>query len=410
MIESEAIKLAPIRSCTGCMACGDACPKGCISFKVEQDGFWYPHIDIELCVACHACQRACPIVSPTVATEKKLPKAYAAWTENEARINSASGGAFYALAESVIQNGGFVSGAVFDGKSVKHILTNNVDDLQYIQGTKYFQSNTSGIYSQIKLLLKEGNTVLFSGTSCQVAGLLNVVDKNRDKLITIDLICFGVPSSLTICAEERIRGKKLKNIYSSRDKNHNGGWRNPYYMTCEWDDGTITVSSQKESFMLGSFCSGKVMRNSCYHCPYKTLFRQSDLTIGDYHCVKDYEEQKTNGISLVYANTAKGAMALCGCNSLTVHERELSEGLYKKRTIYYNDTLYEKRITRRFMPVLLNKAPGWLLNILYQNIVKSHNPFIWPFAILDVLFYWINNYNASRILSKLYKSYDEKNK
>lgn len=410
MIEYEAIKLAPITSCTGCMACGDACPKGCISFKMEQDGFWYPHVDIESCVACHACQRACPIISPIVATKKKLPKAYAAWTENEARINSASGGAFYALAEYVIQNGGLVSGAIFEGRKVKHILTNSINDLQYIQGTKYFQSDTSGIYSQIKAILKEGKTVLFCGTSCQVAGLLNIVGGRQSNLITVDLICYGVPSSLTIEVEERMRGKKLKRIISSRDKNHEGGWRNPYYMTCEWEDGTITVSPQQESFMLGSFCSGKVMRNSCYQCPHKTLFRQSDLTVGDYHCVKGFEEQKKRGISLVFVNTEKGLQVLDNCPSLIIHERDIKESLPNKRTIYYNDTIYGKRITRRLMLVLLNKAPGWLLNILYQNIVKSRNPFVWPFTILDVMFYWLNNYNASRKLSILYKSYNETNR
>lgn len=393
--------LASKQKCTGCMACGDSCPKGCISYKEGQDGFWYPQINHETCIGCFACQRTCPVITPVVRDKSLTPKSYAAWANREIRSKSASGGAFYALALQVIENGGYVSGAVFEGKSVKHILTSNADDLQYIQGTKYFQSDTSGIYSQIKSLLKKGNTVLFGGTSCQVAGLLNVVGDNRDNLITIDLICYGVPSSLIISVEERIRGKNLKRIISSRDKKHKGGWRNPYYMTCEWEDGTKTVSSQKESFMLSSFCSGKVMRSSCYHCPYKTLFRQSDLTIGDYHCVTDFEEQKADGISLVFVNNKKGERLLQDCCSLTIHERGLRESLPNKRTIYYNDTIYEMRLTRKWMPVLLKKAPGWLLKNLYQGIVKSRNPFVWPFTVTDVLFYWLNNYKASRKLKKI---------
>lgn len=394
--------LASLDACSGCMACGEMCPKGCISFNMGNDGFWYPQIDQDVCIGCHACQRACPVITPKNYTEKHLPKAYAAWTEEKARHNSTSGGAFYAMAVATIQNGGYVAGAVFDGAKVKHIVTNRLDDLSIIQGTKYFQSNTSGVFKEIKRLLHEDKKVLFGGTSCQVAGLLNVVGDKSDNLITVDLICYGVPSSLIIGVEERIRGKKLKRLISSRDKDHEGGWRDSYYMTCEWDDGTTTVTPQKDSFMLSSFCSGKVMRNSCYHCPYKSLYRQADLTIGDYHCVKGYEEQKTEGISLVFVNSEKGAFVLKNCPSLVIHERELTECLPNKRTIYYNDTIYGRRFVRLYMPFLLKHAPLWMLRQMYYVIVKSKNPFVWPLTAIDVLYYFVNNQKAKNKLKKLF--------
>ncbi len=131
------------------MACGEVCPKGCINFNMGNDGFWYPHIEQEVCIGCHACQRACPVIKPKNHAEKQLPKAYAAWTEEKARHNSTSGGAFYAMAVGMIQNGGYVSGAVFDGARVKHIVTCNIEDLQRIQGTKYFQSDTTGVFKEI---------------------------------------------------------------------------------------------------------------------------------------------------------------------------------------------------------------------------------------------------------------------
>lgn len=393
--------LASHDACSGCMACGEVCPKGCICFNMGNDGFWYPQIDQDVCIGCHACQRACPIITTKNYTEKHLPKAYAAWMEEKARHNSTSGGVFYALARTMIQNGGYVAGAVFEGTRVKHIVTNRLEDLLRIQGTKYFQSDTRGVFKEIKRLLYEGKKVLFGGTSCQVAGLINVVGNKSDNLITVDLICYGVPSSLIIGVEERIRGKKLKRIISSRDKDHEGGWRDSYYMTCEWDDGTTTVTPQKDSFMLSSFCSGKVMRNSCYHCPYKSLYRQADLTIGDYHCVKGFEEQKKDGISLAFVNTEKGAVILKNCSSLTIHERELIESLPNKRTIYYNDTIYGKRLTRLFMPLLLRRAPAWLLRPLYQVIAKSKNPLVWPLTGADVFFYLINNIKSKSVLNKL---------
>lgn len=393
--------LASHDTCSGCMACGEVCPKGCINFNVDRDGFWFPKIDPDVCIGCHACQRICPVITPNPIKDIHLPKAYAAWTEEKSRHNSASGGAFFAMAEAIIQSGGYVSGAVFEGTRVKHIVTNKIEDLQRIQGTKYFQSDTTGVFKEIKRLLHEGKEVLFGGTSCQVAGLLNVVGEKSDNLITVDLICYGVPSSLIIGVEERIRGKRLKRIISSRDKNHEGGWQDSYYMTCEWDDGTTTVTSQKDSFMLGSFCSGKVMRNSCYNCLYKSLYRKSDLTIGDYHCVKGYDDQKYEGISLVFVNTGKGAQMLANSTTLTVHERDICESLPNKRTIYYNDTIYGKRLTRILMPFLLKRAPVWMLTSLYLVIAKSKNPLVWPLTVIDVFYYLLNNYMANRQMKKI---------
>ncbi len=395
--------LASQDACSGCMACGEVCPKDCVSFKMGKDGFWYPQIENESCIGCHSCERVCPVITPISHDVNHPPKVYAAWTVKDARHNSASGGVFFAIAESVIQAGGYVAGAIFEGKTVKHILTNKIDELKLIQGTKYFQSYTCGIYKQIKKLLIEGNTVLFGGTSCQVAGLLNVVGEKQDNLITIDLICYGVPSALTIEVEERIRRKKLKRIISNRDKNHDGGWRDSYYMTCEWEDGTITVSPQKDSFMLSSFCSGKVMRNSCYCCPYKTIYRQADLTIGDYHCVKDFEEQKKEGISLVYVNSGKGESAFKNGDSLIVHEREIQESLPFKRTIFYNDTMQGRRFERIWMQQILRYAPCWMLKYLYQANLKSLNPLVWPLMAIDILYYIKNNRKIKKDINSINK-------
>ena len=214
-MRGDKIVLAQSNDCSGCMACGDACPKQCISFIMKDDGFWYPQIDYNNCIGCHICEQTCPVYS-RIKTSERRPNAYAAWANKEVRKNSASGGAFYAMAVEIINRGGYVAGAVFDGKYVKHILTNSLDGLKAIQGTKYFQSRTTGVFKQIKQLLKEGKFVLFGGTSCQVAGLLKVVGEENEKLITVDLICYGVPSSLTIDAEERMRGKKIKRIITNR--------------------------------------------------------------------------------------------------------------------------------------------------------------------------------------------------
>ena len=45
--------------CTACGACLSICPKNCISFKSNEEGFLYPHIDIEKCVDCDLCSKVC---------------------------------------------------------------------------------------------------------------------------------------------------------------------------------------------------------------------------------------------------------------------------------------------------------------------------------------------------------------
>ena len=33
--------------CCGCNACGDVCPKQAISYTTDNEGFWYPEVDME---------------------------------------------------------------------------------------------------------------------------------------------------------------------------------------------------------------------------------------------------------------------------------------------------------------------------------------------------------------------------
>lgn len=40
--------------------CGDVCPKHCISFKEDIEGFFYPTVDESRCVDCGLCAKKCP--------------------------------------------------------------------------------------------------------------------------------------------------------------------------------------------------------------------------------------------------------------------------------------------------------------------------------------------------------------
>ena len=41
--------------CCGCNACGDVCPMGGITFKIDNEGFWYPEVNREICIDGHLC-------------------------------------------------------------------------------------------------------------------------------------------------------------------------------------------------------------------------------------------------------------------------------------------------------------------------------------------------------------------
>ena len=181
--------------CTGCKMCGDICPTNAISFQTDFDGCWYPNVDNEKCVKCGLCEKKCPALHIMPSQKEKDPVVYAAWTKDDRiRYNSTSGGIYYELAKSFIEQGGYIAGCAFseDYKTAKHILGKTEHDLQEIMGSKYFQSDTAGIYKAVLKLLKQGEKVLFCGTPCQVAALRSYVGKDYENLFLLDFICKGI--------------------------------------------------------------------------------------------------------------------------------------------------------------------------------------------------------------------------
>ena len=56
------------------------------------------------------------------------------------------------------------------------------------------QSAIGDTYAQAQKDLLDGKEVLFSGTPCQIAGLKQYLKKDYENLLTVDIICHGVPS------------------------------------------------------------------------------------------------------------------------------------------------------------------------------------------------------------------------
>lgn len=182
--------------CCGCAACVQVCPKQCFSFEEDKEGFRYPVADRIKCIDCGLCEKVCPVINQYEATNPI--KVYAAINKDEViRMQSSSGGIFTLLAEKVIREGGVVFGAAFDENwEVQHTYVETIKDLAKLRTSKYVQSRMEDNYQRAKAFLKQGRKVMFTGTSCQIAGLKHFLRKDYDNLLAVDVICHGVPSPM----------------------------------------------------------------------------------------------------------------------------------------------------------------------------------------------------------------------
>ena len=215
------IQLVDKSLCCGCTACASVCPKQCITMQEDEEGFLYPVVNASLCIDCNLCQKVC---SELHHMNVRMPlHVYAAKHKDEqVRLASSSGGIFTLLAEKIIDEGGVVFGARFDARwEVVHDYTETKEGLAVFRGSKYVQSRLEDCYYKVKSFLQQGRKVMFSGTPCQIAGLKNYLRKDDDNLLTVDVVCHGVPSPKVwrMYLNEIIARKSKKNSVLSHHSN-----------------------------------------------------------------------------------------------------------------------------------------------------------------------------------------------
>lgn len=317
-------KSAPVlfenkKDCCGCGACMNACLKQAISMQEDQYGFFYPQIDNSLCVKCGACQKVCNYQNKK---ETHIPEhTYAVCAKSEGTLKrSASGGVFAVLAQKILAMGGVVFGAAFDKTwSVRHIGVESLEELPELQGSKYVQSNTGSTYQQVKHYLKQSRKVLYSGTPCQIAGLYGFLGKDDENLLTVDLICHGVPNQRMF--HDYLHSLGTVTDFTFRDKN--AGWgKNGSVIIQRNDTSYKKILWESSQPYLYYFVNSFMHRESCYQCKYTCQHRPADITLGDYWGIEkqhpDYLGKNCfstkKGISVVIANTAKGLTTLRQCS------------------------------------------------------------------------------------------------
>lgn len=301
------IELYDKADCTGCSACANICPRGCITMTADSEGFLYPEVNTDICVDCRLCEEVCPMINKPMPHDIKA--VYGAKNKDDSvRFTSSSGGMFTVFAEEIINNGGVVFGAALDDNhTVKHIMVDSIKDLEKLRGSKYVQSLIGDTYAKVRSLLRSGKNVLFSGTPCQVAGLKKYLIKPFDNLITIDLVCHGVPSPMVYrkhLAELASKAGEPITRVKFRDKSE--GWKQGE--TLFFTEHHKMGAPKREEPYMRLFLNNIIIRPSCSNCAFNNKRSQADITIADYWGIdKQFPEfDDDKGVTLVIINTDSG--------------------------------------------------------------------------------------------------------
>lgn len=306
------------KDCCGCGSCEQICPKRAILMVKDNEEFSYPVIDESLCINCNLCEKVCGFAEELLYKRTENNQEYY-WVKNKSeadRMRSRSGGFFYLLATYIISLGGVVYGAIIDENNyVKHIRATSVEECKKMQGSKYVESDISGIYSQVKEDLVAGMQVLFSGTGCQVSGLygyLRGYDKYKN-IITVDIVCHGVCSpkvfkDYVAYWEQKYKGKITE--FNFRNKELFG-----------WESSVESFVINNKRFTRKNyntlFYSHNAMRPSCSNCQFANLIRMGDFSLADFWGMKKYYPSldDNKGVSSIFVNTehARGIFKELSC-------------------------------------------------------------------------------------------------
>lgn len=303
--------------CTACTACVNSCSQSAITMQENEKGELYPIIDEEKCIGCGMCEKACPEKNNYL-SRNELPTVYSCWLkDSENRKQSTSGGVAYAISCTVIEQGGHVWGAAYtDDMLPMYVEANTIEELKPIQKSKYVQCDPRDCFVKIKEELKNGDLVLFTGTSCHVKGLLSYLHKKYDNLLTLDLVCHGVPGQGIFRKYKKFLESRYNdklNFFTFRPKRMSDGQEMGYYTLAHFcNKGDVKIQKEENGYFVG-FQHNIFLRECCHNCQGNGLQRYTDFTVADFWGlgkIKPFPhwQQRTLGISMLALNSGNACM------------------------------------------------------------------------------------------------------
>ena len=279
-------------SCCGCGACVAVCQRHCLQMKQDNNGWFRPLLSLRACNECGLCESVCPVLAPKTLREQSENVFAAKAKSKSIRIKSSSGGVFATLANHIIEQQGIVCAARFASPTrLIHDFCSKKEDLPGYMGSKYLQSDMSDCYLKTKNYLLQGVKVLFVGTPCQVMALKLYLKKTYPELITMEIVCHGVPSQKAwqnyleaICRRTKTKPESITGI---EFRNKDRSW-SEYSMKISTPKGSIHRKTRRNDLFLKAFQSNLLQRDCCFSCPAKSVETKSDIVAGDYWGVDNF--------------------------------------------------------------------------------------------------------------------------
>lgn len=233
---------------------------------------------------------------------------YGGYLDNEEKLmQSASGGIATALAEHMLEQGGYVAGVAYseDFYNAEYILIHDKSEVYKLKGSKYIECDKKNIYVDVRKLLEAGEKVLFFGLPCIVAALYKFLGSRPDNLVSCELICHG-PTSLKVHQEyiAFLESKNKSKVVDFSVRHKKETWTPPY-LYAKFDNGKVFEKPFYDTEYGYAF--SVLSREACYHCMFKGNNRQGDIMIGDFWGAT-YKDAYWNkyGVSSIFAETDKG--------------------------------------------------------------------------------------------------------
>lgn len=324
-------KLVDSSVCVGCGVCAHTCAH--IEMVPDEEGFLSPRIKKDSCDHCRECKAICPFLYEPLEM-KPIQKVFATQAKDQKLlIETTAGGLFPILAKYILSQGGVVFGAAYDeNMRVVHRSARTMQEVAAFNGSKYVQSDVFKAIKEAKGLLKNKTPVLFSGTPCQIEGLLRFcTEEERKYLTTIDVICYGNPSPKLFRMyldqiEKKYDGKITD--YRFRDK-HTYGWSHTTVIDIRKNDGSQTKIEDPDFSHFSyyrMFGRRDCFRKACYSCQFNQVRRVSDITTGNFWKIEKISEafDSSLGVSMTLLNTERGVQ---------LFEKIKSEMICEERTL-----------------------------------------------------------------------------
>ena len=248
--------------------------------------------------------------------------------------------------------GGVVYGARMNDFMVHHVRIDSIELLGQLRGSKYLQSSINTTFIQAEEDLKAGKVVLFSGTPCQIDGLIKFLGHEYEKLITVDIVCHGVGSQAYF-------DKFISYVKSEMPQLREAKFRSKRYSGWSVTSGEFIVEEKPgkriskpfynhKNYYYRYFLEGSIYRKSCYSCKYANLNRPGDFTLGDFWGVEKLRLPINTyyGCSLIIVNTVKAEKFLKHLPDIELESVRIEDAVKDNEQLLHPSKLVDVRNER----------------------------------------------------------------